>query len=91
MDAGSTPKDSPCEHSNGQSAPVYIQDDLTKRRANLAYMARQLKGSGTITDTWVSNCKVLAKDRYGRISLISSPLDLQKFEARTNSGHETEA
>ena len=90
MDARSTLKDNPCEHSNGKSAPVYIQDDLTKRRANLAYMARQLKRSGAITDTWVSNCKVLAKDSYGRISLISSPLDLQKFEARTNSGHETD-
>ena len=82
--------DNTYEHSNGQFAPVYIQDDLTKRRANLTYMARQLIRSGAITDTWVSNCKVLVKDRCGRNSLISSHYDLHKFETGTNSGHETD-
>ena len=33
----------PSEFNDGKTVNVYIQDDLTKRRANLAYRARQLK------------------------------------------------
>ena len=36
MSARSLLKDNPCEFSNGQIAKIYAQDDLTKRRANLA-------------------------------------------------------
>ena len=41
------------------SYAVHIGDDLTKRRATLAFPARKLKGEKLIQDTWVMNCKVL--------------------------------
>ena len=51
---------------------VFITDDLTKARAKLAYQARVLKRNRSILDTWVINCKIMAKDKFGRISKIKS-------------------
>ena len=36
--------------------PIYFHDDLTARRAKLAY---QLKNTGKIVDTWVIDSKVI--------------------------------
>ena len=60
--------------------PVFFQDDLTARRAKLAYEARQLKRSGVICDTWISNCKIIVKDNHGRIHAITSPNELTKVK-----------
>ena len=46
---------------------IYISDDLTKFRANLAYRARVAKRQNKISDTWISYCKVLIKDNRSRI------------------------
>ena len=80
MDERSTLKDNPLKLDNGNTVKIYIQDDLTKRRANLAYRARQLKNAKKILDTWVSNCKILVKDNYNRITLVNDTQDLLKFE-----------
>ena len=80
MDERSTLKDNPLKLDNGNTAKIYIQDDLTKRRANLAYRARQLKNAKKILDTWLSNCKILVKDNYNRITLVNDTHDLLKFE-----------
>ena len=50
---------------------VYFQDDLTARRAKLAFEARQLKRSGAISDTWIANSKIIIKDNYNHISSIT--------------------
>ena len=49
-----------------------------KRRANLAFPARQSKRSSHIMDTWVALSKVMVKDNCGRITTISTDYDLRK-------------
>ena len=73
-------KDNPCIDDDGREYPVYIQDDLTKRRANLAFLARQSKRNRHIMDTWIAFSKVMVKDNYGRISTNSTHYDLRKLE-----------
>ena len=80
MDERSTLKDNPLKLDNGNTVKIYIQGDLTKRRANLAYRARQLKNAKKILVSWVSNCKILVKDNYNRITLVNDTQDLLKFE-----------
>ena len=72
-------KTNPPKDSDGEPLKVYIGDDLTKRRAYLAYQARQLKRSKKITDTWVVDTKIYVKDNYNRIRRINSTEDLQKI------------
>ena len=81
MDERSKLKNNPYTQDDNTYA-VYIRDDLTKRRATLAFRARKLKGEKRIQDTWVMNCKVWAKDHRGRISQIYTEDDLKKFSPR---------
>ena len=79
------------EHGDGQSGEenqvvtnvnwpdglhIYISDDLTKMRANLAYQARQVKRAGRITDTWFTEANIMIKYKYMRISQITCLADL---------------
>ena len=57
---------------------IYMSDDLTKRRATLAYRARMARRNKEIQETWVIDCKIMIKNNYGRISQISSEADLQE-------------
>ena len=66
--------------STGHETSIYIQDDLTQRRANLAYQARQLKNNNRITDTWVSYGKIMIKDCHNHISVINCSQDLSEFQ-----------
>ena len=55
--------------------PVYISDDLIRRRARLAKMAHKLRCQGRITDTWVFDGRITVKDQkmlfmWSRESLI---------------------
>ena len=78
-------KDNPYKCANETTAAVYIGDDLTKRRANLAFQARQLRKNKLIYDTWVTNCKIVVKDNYNRISLIQSEEHIKKFKWRSKT------
>ena len=64
----------------GHELRIYIQDDLTKRRAYLAFLARQLKRSDRISETWVSFGKNQIKDNHGRIKAINTLENIRKFE-----------
>ena len=77
MEERKTLKDNHCKDTNGRDSRVYIQDDLTKRRANMYYQARQLKRAGSIKDTWVSFCKILVKDNHDHIKTVNSAKDLR--------------
>ena len=59
---------------------AFFQDDLTARRAKLAYESRQLKWSGVIGDTWISNSKIIIKDSHVWIYAITSPNELTKVK-----------
>ena len=58
---------------------VYINEDLTKFRANLARDARVLRISGLINETWTQYGKIIVKDKQNRISVIHGPSELQAF------------
>ena len=58
---------------------VYFQDDLTSRKAKLAYLGRKLKQEGKIVDSWVFDSKVLIKDNHNRIRPVRSIKDLGVF------------
>ena len=73
-------KYNPRKDDDGHEYPVYIQDDLTKRRANLAFLARHSKRNRHIMDTWIALSKVMVKDNYGRITTISTDCDFRKLE-----------
>ena len=73
-------KDNPYQYPDGTTAKVFLVDDLTKHRANLAYQARNLKRAGAILDTWTFEGRVLVKDKHRRIKLISASDDLRKFQ-----------
>ena len=72
-------KDNPYVCPDGTLSPVYVADDLTKQRANLAYRARLLRRSGSITDTWTFDSKILVKTLHGRIKPVMNEDDLNKL------------
>ena len=67
------------EHNDGQ--PIYINEDLTKKRANLIYQTRQLKRNGKIKDSWTFDGRVLVKDNSTKIHTIMNQTALQRFSS----------
>ena len=61
---------------------IYINEDLTQFRAALASEARSYKKSGLISDTWTMYGKILMKDNYGHVSVISRREDLTKHRVQ---------
>ena len=61
---------------------IYINEDLTQFRAALASEARSYKKSGLISDTWTMYGKLLMKDNYGHVSVISWREDLTKHRVQ---------
>ena len=49
---------------SGDGPTVYVNEDLTRRRAALAKKTRQLKKSRKINDYWTFNGKVIVKTIY---------------------------
>ena len=60
-------------------APIFINDDLTPRRAKLAFDARALKRSKKIADCWTAYGKVMVKDRHNKVTEVKSPSDLHNM------------
>ena len=58
---------------------VYINEDLTSKRASLAYKARSLKKENKINDCWTYTGKVLVKTNAGMIKEIQSAKDLDMY------------
>ena len=66
-------------NSQNREAPVYANDDLTARRAKLAFECRKLKKDKKIADTWTYNGKVVIKDLTGKITEVGGPAVLLKM------------
>ena len=60
-------------------ARIFVNEDLTARRATSAFLARQAKKSKKITDSWTADGKVLIKDLANNILQITSHKDLAKY------------
>ena len=56
---------------------VYIDEDFTKFRANLAHEACSLRNSGQINDTWTMYGKIMVKDKHNRIKIVKNSSELQ--------------
>ena len=57
---------------------IYINEDLTQFRAALASEARSYNKWALISDAWTMYGKILMKDNYGHVSVISRREDLTK-------------
>ena len=60
--------------------PIFFQDDLTKSRATLFYLARKSKSANNLSDTWTFDGKILVKDLQNRIFEIKTESDLRNRE-----------
>lgn len=62
------------------TTPIFLNEDLTKRRAQLFWKARQLKKEKRIHDAWTYDGNILVKDRNNRIVAIKGPQHLMELE-----------
>ena len=63
-----------------QQQHIFINDDLTPRRAKLSFDARALKRSKKIADCWTAYGKVMVKDRYNKVTEVKTPSDLHNMQ-----------
>lgn len=66
-----------------QRASIYINEDLTKIRKDLAYECRRLVKAKSITKTWVYNGYVYLQDLSNNKVRVNSLGDLDKFKPRS--------
>lgn len=57
---------------------IYLNEDLTKKRGQLAYAARKMKRELTITDTWTYDCRVFAKNKAGSVIVVNDICQLER-------------
>lgn len=72
--------DNDSDTENPMPHPIYINEDLCRGRALLAFKARQIKHSGAINDTWTHDGFIMVKDNHNRIHKISRVAELMKFQ-----------
>ena len=63
-------KRSKLKGAKGVNANVYINEDLCKARADLAYKARTARRQKLIADTWVFDGEVFVKDSAGNVRTV---------------------
>jgi hypothetical protein len=61
---------------SGDGPTLYVNEDLTRRRAALAKKTRQLKKSRKIYDCWTFSGKVVVKIIDGVVKEIRSDVDI---------------
>ena len=66
-------------NNNHRDSPIYINDDLTARRAKLSFDTRILKREKRIQDCWTAFGKVVIKTTTNLIKEIKSQADLQNI------------
>ena len=55
---------------------IFVNEDLTKKRVNLLWQARQLKRNGKLQDCWTWDGSVLVKNNVAKIIPVSSCAEL---------------
>ena len=58
---------------------VNVNEDLTRKRNTLAYMARKLKNAGHVNQTWTIDGKIFLKNRHDRIAVVTNERSFQRF------------
>ena len=69
-ESGTTTNDLPEDTSLISTLPIFISDDLTRRRAHLANMAHDLRRRHSIRDTWVFDGRIMIKDNRNMVHEI---------------------
>ena len=64
---------------SGGGPTLYVNEELTRRRAALAKKTRELKKEKKITDCWTFNGKVLVKTIDGTVREIRADIDLSGY------------
>ncbi|MEW8546410.1 MAG: hypothetical protein AB2693_23070 [Candidatus Thiodiazotropha sp.] len=64
-----------------QRANIYINEDLTKTRKDLAYECRRLVKAKLVAKTWVYNGNVYLQDRSNNKIRVTNLEDLDKFRS----------
>ena len=59
--------------------PIFVNEDLTRKRSNLLWKARCLKRDKKIQDCWSSDGTILVKTNEHKIISIGNMVDLDKF------------
>ena len=67
------------ENETVDYSKVFINEDLTKMRSHLLWLARQKKKMNSINDCWSFNGKIMVKDSQNQIKQIKSQPDLDAF------------
>ena len=65
--------------ANTGQPDIYINEDLTQFRANLAKKARDCKKAKKIADTWNIYGKIFVKDLHNHVDQIKKSNDLDKY------------
>lgn len=66
----------------GRTYPkVFINEDLTRHRARIFFIARQRKRQGVFTDVWSADGRICAKDQRGKVHYITRLHELDKFDS----------
>ncbi|KAK1892334.1 Gag polyprotein [Dissostichus eleginoides] len=58
---------------------IYINEHLTKRNADIARTARDLRKRNKIEATWTRDCKIFIKTNEGKVSIMKDSEDLSIF------------
>ena len=66
-------------NANPDKPNIYVNEDLTQFRANLAKEARYLKRAIRIADTWNIHGKIFVKDLHNHVAQINKSSDLDKY------------
>ena len=66
-------------NSDNPDHKIFINEDLTKFRANLCYEARKFRNQ-SLREVWTHDGRVLVKDVYNKIHLIKNMSDLDQFK-----------
>ena len=64
---------------NRDKPKIYLNEDLTKLRADLAKKARSLKTARKILDTWTMYGKILVKDNFNQVKVITKAEELLNY------------
>ena len=61
--------------------PIFINEDLTKMRADLAKRERNLKKDGKILDTWTRDGVIFVKHKNAKVERITKDSEMTQLEA----------
>lgn len=59
---------------------IFINEDLTKRKSDLLYKARQLKKRNAVNQAWSWDGRIFVKDKRDERFLIASETDFEQFK-----------